>query len=46
MTLAASGDTTTFGIGEWATVFATATNPDWLGIEPERIRRLITQVEI
>jgi predicted aldo/keto reductase-like oxidoreductase len=25
---------------------ATATNPDWLGIEPERIRRLITQVEI
>ncbi|MDN3311347.1 TIGR03943 family protein [Microbacterium oryzae] len=28
VTLAASGDTGSFGIGEWATVFATATNPD------------------
>ncbi|GAA4194354.1 hypothetical protein GCM10022219_17410 [Microbacterium oryzae] len=28
VTLAASGDTSSFGIGEWATVFATATNPD------------------
>lgn len=28
VTLAASGDTTTFGVGEWATVFATATNPE------------------
>jgi uncharacterized repeat protein (TIGR03943 family) len=28
VTLAATGDTTTFGVGEWATVFATATNPD------------------
>ena len=26
--LAATGDTTSFGVGEWATVFATATNPD------------------
>ncbi|WP_425561666.1 DUF1980 domain-containing protein [Microbacterium terregens] len=28
VTLAATGDTSSFGIGEWATVFATATNPD------------------
>lgn len=28
VTLAASGDTASFGVGEWATVFATATNPD------------------
>ena len=28
VTLAATGDTTSFGVGEWATVFATATNPD------------------
>ena len=26
--LAATGDTASFGVGEWATVFATATNPD------------------
>jgi uncharacterized repeat protein (TIGR03943 family) len=28
VTLAATGDTSAFGVGEWATVFATATNPD------------------
>lgn len=28
ITLAASGDTASFGIGEWAGVFATATNPE------------------
>lgn len=28
VTLAATGDTSSFGVGEWATVFATATNPD------------------
>ena len=28
VTLAATGDTTEFGVGEWATVFATSTNPD------------------
>ena len=28
VTLAASGDTSTFGIGEWATVFATSTSPE------------------
>ncbi|WP_257523168.1 TIGR03943 family protein [Microbacterium sp. zg.B48] len=28
VTLAATGDTSSFGIGEWATVFATATDPD------------------
>jgi uncharacterized repeat protein (TIGR03943 family) len=28
VTLASTGDTTSFGVGEWATVFATATNPD------------------
>jgi uncharacterized repeat protein (TIGR03943 family) len=28
VTLASTGDTASFGIGEWATVFATATNPD------------------
>jgi uncharacterized repeat protein (TIGR03943 family) len=28
VTLAATGDTASFGIGDWATVFATATNPD------------------
>jgi uncharacterized repeat protein (TIGR03943 family) len=26
--LAATGDTASFGVGDWATVFATATNPD------------------
>jgi len=28
VTLAATGDTASFGVGEWAAVFATATNPD------------------
>ncbi|MFL2000703.1 MULTISPECIES: TIGR03943 family putative permease subunit [unclassified Microbacterium] len=28
ITLASSGDTGEFGVGEWASVFATATNPD------------------
>ncbi len=28
VTLAATGDTSSFGVGEWATVFATTTNPD------------------
>ncbi|MFG6475790.1 DUF1980 domain-containing protein [Microbacterium sp. P06] len=28
ITLASSGDTTEFGVGEWASIFATATNPD------------------
>ena len=28
VTLATTGDTASFGVGEWATVFATATNPD------------------
>ncbi|MEZ3160753.1 TIGR03943 family protein [Microbacterium sp. BWT-B31] len=28
VSLAATGDTASFGIGEWATVFATATNPE------------------
>ncbi|WP_200847218.1 TIGR03943 family protein [Microbacterium sp. 18062] len=28
VTLAASGDTSTFGVGDWASVFATATNPE------------------
>lgn len=28
VTLAATGDTSSFGVGDWASVFATATNPD------------------
>ncbi|GAA1858069.1 TIGR03943 family putative permease subunit [Microbacterium koreense] len=28
VTLAATGDTASFGVGEWSAVFATATNPD------------------
>ena len=28
VTLASSGDTSAFGVGDWASVFATATNPD------------------
>ncbi|BDV32351.1 TIGR03943 family putative permease subunit [Microbacterium terricola] len=28
VTLATTGDTASFGVGEWASVFATATNPD------------------
>ena len=28
VTLAATGETASFGVGEWATVFATATSPD------------------
>ncbi len=32
--LATSGDTASFGVGEWATVFATATNPDTYDGDP------------
>ena len=34
VTLATTGDTTQFGVGEWATVFATATTPDAFDGEP------------
>ena len=41
VTLAATGDTASFGVGEWATVFATATNPDAFDGDaghPDRLR--------
>lgn len=34
VTLATTGDTSQFGVGEWATVFATATTPDAFDGEP------------
>lgn len=42
VTLAASGDTSTFGIGDWATVFATSTSPDRFDGEPVTLTGFVT----
>ena len=42
VTLAATGDTAEFGIGEWATVFATSTNPDAYDGEPVTLTGFVT----
>jgi uncharacterized repeat protein (TIGR03943 family) len=40
--LATTGDTASFGVGEWATVFATATNPDTFEGEPVTLTGFLT----
>ncbi|MDY0908159.1 TIGR03943 family putative permease subunit [Microbacterium sp. CFBP9034] len=42
VTLAATGDTSSFGVGEWATVFATATNPDAFDGDPIELTGFVT----
>lgn len=40
--LASTGDTASFGVGEWATVFATATNPDAFDGDPVQLTGFVT----
>lgn len=40
--LATTGDTAEFGVGEWSTVFATATNPDAYDGEPVTLTGFVT----
>lgn len=40
--LATTGDTAEFGVGEWATVFATATNPDAYDGDPVTLTGFVT----
>ena len=40
--LASTGDTASFGVGEWATVFATATNPETFDGEPVELTGFVT----
>lgn len=40
--LATTGDTATFGVGEWSTVFATATNPDAYDGDPVTLTGFVT----
>ena len=42
VTLAATGDTAEFGIGEWSTVFATSTNPDAYDGDPVTLTGFVT----
>lgn len=42
VTLAASGDTSRFGVGEWAGVFASATNPDGFDGDPVTLTGFVT----
>jgi len=42
VTLAATGDTASFGVGDWATVFATATNPDAFDGDPVVLTGFVT----
>lgn len=42
VTLAASGDTSTFGIGDWSAVFARATNPETFDGKPVTLTGFIT----
>lgn len=45
ITLAATGDTSSFGVGEWATVFATATDPDAFEGDPIELTGFVTPGE-
>jgi uncharacterized repeat protein (TIGR03943 family) len=45
ITLAATGDTSTFGLGDWAGVFATATNPDTFDGDPVTLTGFVTPGE-
>ncbi|MEU1973129.1 TIGR03943 family protein [Microbacterium sp. NPDC019599] len=40
--LATTGDTASFGVGEWATVFATSTNPDAYDGDPVTLTGFVT----
>jgi uncharacterized repeat protein (TIGR03943 family) len=40
--LASAGDTASFGVGEWSTTFATATNPDAFDGEPVELTGFVT----
>ncbi|MFB8386325.1 TIGR03943 family protein [Microbacterium sp. NPDC055910] len=42
VTLAETGDTSTFGVGEWSAVFATATNPDAFDGDPVTLTGFVT----
>lgn len=42
VTLAASGDTSTFGVGDWSAVFAHATNPETFDGKPVTLTGFIT----
>lgn len=42
ITLAATADTTTFGLGDWAGVFASATNPDAFDGDPVTLTGFVT----
>lgn len=42
VTLAATGDTAEFGIGEWSTVFATSTSPDAYDGDPVTLTGFVT----
>lgn len=45
VTLAATGDTASFGVGEWASVFATATSPDAFDGDPVELTGFVTPGE-
>ncbi|MCP2638244.1 TIGR03943 family protein [Microbacterium sp. HD4P20] len=43
--LASTGDTASFGVGEWSTTFATATNPDAFDGDPVELTGFVTPSE-
>lgn len=43
--LASTGDTASFGVGEWSTAFATATNPDAFDGDPVELTGFVTPGE-
>ncbi|NLP84781.1 TIGR03943 family protein [Microbacterium sp. CFH 90308] len=43
--LASTGDTASFGVGEWSTAFATATNPDAFDGDPVELTGFVTPSE-
>jgi uncharacterized repeat protein (TIGR03943 family) len=45
VTLATSGDTSDFGIGDWSSVFATSTNPDTFDGDPITLTGFVTPAE-
>ncbi|MFB8146291.1 TIGR03943 family protein [Microbacterium sp. NPDC056003] len=45
VTLAETGDTSSFGVGEWATVFATATDPEAFDGDPIELTGFVTPGE-
>lgn len=45
VTLARTGDTASFGVGEWSAVFATATNPDAFDGDPVTLTGFVTPGE-